>query len=128
LLATAWNTPPFYGFTVFTDGPFVSAEVPMLVFRLTRRGLARRNSGRLPLLRGDGGECALSPRDSHQLEMSSPPCGSLHRKSAVAAKRARKGGTVDDQVITGYAPVNGVDVYWESRGSGGTPLVLVHGG
>jgi pimeloyl-ACP methyl ester carboxylesterase len=35
---------------------------------------------------------------------------------------------VDDQVITGYAPVNGVDVYWESRGSGGTPLVLVHGG
>jgi pimeloyl-ACP methyl ester carboxylesterase len=29
---------------------------------------------------------------------------------------------------TGYAPVNGADIYWESRGSGGTPLVLVHGG
>jgi pimeloyl-ACP methyl ester carboxylesterase len=29
---------------------------------------------------------------------------------------------------TGYAPANGVDVYWESRGSGGTPLVLLHGG
>jgi pimeloyl-ACP methyl ester carboxylesterase len=27
-----------------------------------------------------------------------------------------------------YAPVNGVDVYWESRGSGGTPLVMTHGG
>jgi hypothetical protein len=22
---------------------------------------------------------------------------------------------------TGYAPANGVDVYWESQGSGGTP-------
>lgn len=29
---------------------------------------------------------------------------------------------------TGYAPVNGVDMYWESRGSGGVPLVVVHGG
>jgi pimeloyl-ACP methyl ester carboxylesterase len=28
----------------------------------------------------------------------------------------------------GYAPANGVDIYWESRGSGGTPLVLLHGG
>jgi pimeloyl-ACP methyl ester carboxylesterase len=29
---------------------------------------------------------------------------------------------------TGYAQANGVDVYWESRGEGGTPLLLVHGG
>jgi pimeloyl-ACP methyl ester carboxylesterase len=29
---------------------------------------------------------------------------------------------------TGFAQVNGVDMYWESRGSGGTPLVVVHGG
>jgi pimeloyl-ACP methyl ester carboxylesterase len=30
---------------------------------------------------------------------------------------------------TGYAPVNGVDVYWQSRGAGGAaPLVVVHGG
>jgi pimeloyl-ACP methyl ester carboxylesterase len=29
---------------------------------------------------------------------------------------------------TGYAPVNGMDVYWESRGTGGTPLVVLHGG
>lgn len=33
-----------------------------------------------------------------------------------------------DEVASGYAPVNGVDVYWESRGSGGTPLLMVHGG
>ena len=32
------------------------------------------------------------------------------------------------QLVTGYAPVNGIDLYWESRGSGGTPLVLLHGG
>jgi pimeloyl-ACP methyl ester carboxylesterase len=29
---------------------------------------------------------------------------------------------------TGYAPANGVNIYWESHGSGGTPLVLLHGG
>jgi pimeloyl-ACP methyl ester carboxylesterase len=28
----------------------------------------------------------------------------------------------------GYAPVNGVNMYWRSRGTGGTPLVVVHGG
>src|SRR5580693_1898628 len=32
------------------------------------------------------------------------------------------------QLATGYAPANEVDIYWESRGSGGTPLVLLHGG
>ena len=35
---------------------------------------------------------------------------------------------VDTQVSEGYAPVNGLEVYWQSRGSGGTPLVVVHGG
>ena len=29
---------------------------------------------------------------------------------------------------TGYAPVSGVDVYWESHGQGGVPLIMVHGG
>jgi pimeloyl-ACP methyl ester carboxylesterase len=28
----------------------------------------------------------------------------------------------------GYAPVNGLELYWESYGGGGTPLVVVHGG
>jgi pimeloyl-ACP methyl ester carboxylesterase len=32
------------------------------------------------------------------------------------------------QVTSGYAPVNGLQLYWESRGEGGTPLVVVHGG
>ena len=29
---------------------------------------------------------------------------------------------------TGYAPVNGLELYYEIHGSGGTPLVLLHGG
>jgi pimeloyl-ACP methyl ester carboxylesterase len=29
---------------------------------------------------------------------------------------------------TGYAPVNGLEMYYEIHGSGGTPLVLLHGG
>ncbi|HSZ41886.1 MAG TPA: alpha/beta hydrolase [Trebonia sp.] len=32
------------------------------------------------------------------------------------------------RIESGYAPADGVDVYWESRGSGGTPLIMVHGG
>ena len=33
-----------------------------------------------------------------------------------------------DAKQTGYAPVNGLDVYYEIHGSGGTPLLLLHGG
>ena len=29
---------------------------------------------------------------------------------------------------TGYAPVNGLQMYYEVHGSGGIPLVLLHGG
>lgn len=29
---------------------------------------------------------------------------------------------------SGYAPVNGLSMYWESRGDAGIPLVVVHGG
>jgi pimeloyl-ACP methyl ester carboxylesterase len=31
-------------------------------------------------------------------------------------------------VTTGYAPVNDVELYYESHGTGGIPLILVHGG
>lgn len=33
----------------------------------------------------------------------------------------------DTQPRTGYAPVNGLEMYYESHGRGGTPLVLLHG-
>jgi pimeloyl-ACP methyl ester carboxylesterase len=29
---------------------------------------------------------------------------------------------------SGYAPANGVEMYWESRGDGGVPLIVTHGG
>ena len=29
---------------------------------------------------------------------------------------------------TGYATVTGLDIYWERRGAGGTPMIVVHGG
>ncbi|CAA9227049.1 MAG: putative hydrolase, alpha/beta fold family protein [uncultured Corynebacteriales bacterium] len=34
----------------------------------------------------------------------------------------------DDRPRTGYAPVNGLQMYYEIHGSGGTPLLLLHGG
>jgi pimeloyl-ACP methyl ester carboxylesterase len=33
-----------------------------------------------------------------------------------------------DTPLSGYAPVNGMELYWESRGAGGCPLLVVHGG
>ncbi len=38
------------------------------------------------------------------------------------------GAAAGEPAAEGYAPVNGVRMYWRSRGSGGTPLVVVHGG
>ena len=35
---------------------------------------------------------------------------------------------MSESFTSGYAPVNGLDIYWESRGSGGTPLIAVPGG
>jgi pimeloyl-ACP methyl ester carboxylesterase len=34
---------------------------------------------------------------------------------------------VGESIETGYAPVNGLKMYYEIQGSGGTPLVLLHG-
>ena len=36
--------------------------------------------------------------------------------------------TVETAPKTGYAPVNGLQLYYEIHGSGGTPLLLLHGG
>lgn len=34
----------------------------------------------------------------------------------------------DTPVESGYAPVNGMELYYESQGSGGTPVIVLHGG
>jgi pimeloyl-ACP methyl ester carboxylesterase len=44
------------------------------------------------------------------------------------AAHTREERLMSEAVESGYAPVNGVDMYWESRGGGGTPLVVAHGG
>jgi pimeloyl-ACP methyl ester carboxylesterase len=36
--------------------------------------------------------------------------------------------TAQTPMRTGYAPVNGLQMYYEVHGSGGTPLLLLHGG
>jgi pimeloyl-ACP methyl ester carboxylesterase len=36
-------------------------------------------------------------------------------------------GTVGSAVQSGYSPVNGLEMYYEIHGEGGTPLVLLHG-
>ena len=36
--------------------------------------------------------------------------------------------TQETSPTTGYAPVNGLQMYYEIHGSGGTPLLLLHGG
>ncbi|WP_316830799.1 alpha/beta hydrolase [Pedobacter aquatilis] len=35
---------------------------------------------------------------------------------------------MNKNIITGYAPVNGIKLYYEIRGEGNIPLVLIHGG
>lgn len=36
--------------------------------------------------------------------------------------------TTEQSPTTGYAPVNGMQMYYEVHGAGGTPLLLLHGG
>src|SRR4051794_30188888 len=40
----------------------------------------------------------------------------------------RTGMTQTQETAEGYAAVNGLQLYWRSVGSGGMPLVVVHGG
>jgi pimeloyl-ACP methyl ester carboxylesterase len=38
------------------------------------------------------------------------------------------GGVTNAQISTGYAPVNGIRMYYEIHGESQTPVVLIHGG
>jgi len=46
---------------------------------------------------------------------------------AAAALAAADGASAEEAVVRGYAPVNGLEMYYEIRGEG-KPLVLIHGG
>src|ERR671925_1478310 len=43
-------------------------------------------------------------------------------------EQSSKARATGPQPETGYAPVNGLEMYYEIHGSGGTPLLLLHGG
>jgi hypothetical protein len=47
--------------------------------------------------------------------------------SAGAQSTATTPAASEPPVETGYAPVNGLRMYYEIHGSGGTPLVILHG-
>jgi hypothetical protein len=46
--------------------------------------------------------------------------------STVPSGHGIAGGTMGAE--SGFVEVDGTRMYWEGRGSGGTPLLLVHGG
>ncbi len=48
----------------------------------------------------------------------------------ICCKHVKEPGTTVERVnfSTGYAPVNGLKMYYEIHGKGGMPLVLIHGG
>jgi pimeloyl-ACP methyl ester carboxylesterase len=56
--------------------------------------------------------------------------GPLPARLTVAGARGRLALVPDTQTApqTGYAPVNGLRMYYELHGSGGVPLLLLHGG
>ena len=47
--------------------------------------------------------------------------------SAAAQSTAATPAAPESPVETGYAPVNGLRMYYEIHGSGGVPLVMLHG-
>jgi pimeloyl-ACP methyl ester carboxylesterase len=52
----------------------------------------------------------------------------LAQEKAGTATPAGGEGMTQAGVQTGYAPVNGLEMYYEVHGTGGVPLVLLHGG
>jgi pimeloyl-ACP methyl ester carboxylesterase len=50
------------------------------------------------------------------------------RAMSSRAKGSPTGMTDTQTPQTGYAPVNGLQMYYEIHGDGGTPLLLLHGG
>lgn len=44
------------------------------------------------------------------------------------AEMSSEARTSATEPVTGHVPVNGLQMYYEIHGSGGTPLLLLHGG
>jgi pimeloyl-ACP methyl ester carboxylesterase len=68
---------------------------------------------------------ARTPKDEDRVARGAAAREAKQRDAAAAhARELAESGAPGN----GYVPVNGVDMYWESRGRGEPPLIVVHGG
>jgi pimeloyl-ACP methyl ester carboxylesterase len=56
------------------------------------------------------------------------PTRGQHDEEAAVTEQTSAASYTGQPRETGYAPVNGLQMYYEIHGSGGTPLLLLHGG
>jgi len=59
---------------------------------------------------------------------AAPIMASAQTDTDTATATSRGVDVTQTYPITGYAPINGLQIYYEIHGSGGTPLLLLHGG
>ena len=59
---------------------------------------------------------------------AAPIMASAQTDTGTATATSRGVNVTQTYPITGYAPINGLQIYYEIHGSGGTPLLLLHGG
>jgi pimeloyl-ACP methyl ester carboxylesterase len=59
---------------------------------------------------------------------AAPIMASAQTDTGTATATSRGVDVTQTYPITGYAPINGLQIYYEIHGSGGTPLLLLHGG
>jgi pimeloyl-ACP methyl ester carboxylesterase len=60
--------------------------------------------------------------------LAAPIMASAQTDTGTATVTSRGVDVTQTYPITGYAPINGLQIYYEIHGSGGTPLLLLHGG
>jgi pimeloyl-ACP methyl ester carboxylesterase len=60
--------------------------------------------------------------------LAAPIMASAQTDTGTATATSRGVDVTQTYPITGYAPINGLQIYYEIHGSGGTPLLLLHGG
>lgn len=93
----------------------------MRTFRLSCK--RRKQSHNQPILREEKKQKRGENRDAQKKFLAASAAGGVLAASAKAFEQAGMSGSVK----TGYAPVNGLRLYYEFHGTG-EPLILLHGG
>jgi pimeloyl-ACP methyl ester carboxylesterase len=97
------------------DGPDDGAELADLLAPLRHHASQPRHQA----------PRARAPKDDERAQRAAAARAAKQRDAAAAhARELAQSGAPGN----GYVPVNGVEMYWESRGSGEPPLIVVHGG